>query len=50
MECNQAFSTVNIEDSKSMQELTRATMRDSAAVKQVSVNVDDGHCFSDAHQ
>ncbi|KAI9568122.1 hypothetical protein HD554DRAFT_822481 [Boletus coccyginus] len=31
-----AFSTVNIEDSKSMQDLTKATMRDSAAVKQIS--------------
>jgi hypothetical protein len=38
MECDQAFSTVNIEDSRSMQALTKATMRDSAAMKQVSMN------------
>ncbi|KAF8122700.1 hypothetical protein EV363DRAFT_1359507 [Boletus edulis] len=31
-----AFSTVNIEDSRSMQDLTKATMRDSAAMKQIS--------------
>ncbi|KAF9226333.1 hypothetical protein BS17DRAFT_765341 [Gyrodon lividus] len=31
-----AFSTVNIEDSRAMQKLTVATMRDSAAMKQIS--------------
>ncbi|KIJ05593.1 hypothetical protein PAXINDRAFT_103713 [Paxillus involutus ATCC 200175] len=31
-----AFSTVNIEDSKAMQKLAEATMRDSAAMKQIS--------------
>ncbi|KAF8841997.1 hypothetical protein BDN67DRAFT_431054 [Paxillus ammoniavirescens] len=31
-----AFSTVNIEDSRAMQGLTIATMRDSAAMKQIS--------------
>ncbi|KAH0834812.1 hypothetical protein J3R83DRAFT_10421 [Lanmaoa asiatica] len=35
-ECDQSFSTVNIEDSRSMQNLTKATMRDSAAMKQIS--------------
>lgn len=39
MEYEQSYSTVNIEDSRSMQDLTKATMRDSAAMKQVSVNV-----------
>ena len=45
MECDQAFSTVNIEDSRSMQDLTKATMRDSAAMKQVSMNVHDDLWF-----
>lgn len=40
----QAFSTVKIDDSKIMQELTQATIRDSAAMKLVSVNVRD-QCF-----
>ncbi|KIK99653.1 hypothetical protein PAXRUDRAFT_822497 [Paxillus rubicundulus Ve08.2h10] len=31
-----AFATVNIEDSKAMQKLAEATMRDSAAMKQIS--------------
>ncbi|KAG9311749.1 hypothetical protein JVU11DRAFT_7992 [Chiua virens] len=31
-----AYSTVNIEDSRSMQKLTKATMKDSAAMKQIS--------------
>ncbi|KIJ63179.1 hypothetical protein HYDPIDRAFT_113782 [Hydnomerulius pinastri MD-312] len=31
-----AFATVNIDDSKAMQRLTEATMRDSAAMKQIS--------------
>jgi len=33
---NLAFATVNIEDSKQMRTLTQATVRDSAAMKQVS--------------
>ena len=44
MECDQSFSTVNIEDSRAMQALTKATMRDSAAMKQVSMNA-HGLCF-----
>ena len=32
----QGFSSVNIQDSKRMQELTRATVRDSAAMKQIA--------------
>ncbi|KAF8516402.1 hypothetical protein JB92DRAFT_2267729 [Gautieria morchelliformis] len=33
---NLVFSSVNIEDSKHMQELTKATVRDSAAMKQIA--------------
>ena len=35
----QAFATVNIEDSRNMKELTIATVRDSAAMKQVCANL-----------
>ena len=44
MEYDQSFSTVNIEDSRAMQALTKATIRDSAAMKQVSMSV-HGLCF-----
>ncbi|EGN97184.1 hypothetical protein SERLA73DRAFT_183829 [Serpula lacrymans var. lacrymans S7.3] len=33
---NLAFATVNIDDSKQMKELTKATLRDSTAMKQIS--------------
>lgn len=39
MEHDQAFATVNIDDSRSMQKLTLATLKDSAAMKQVSISV-----------
>ena len=41
---DQAFSTVNIEDSRTMKDLTFATLRDSAAMKLVSEKP-VGRCF-----
>lgn len=41
-----AFATVNIEDSRHMQKLTEATVRDSAAMKQVCLSLLYSLCCS----